>query len=1060
MKPIKLIISAFGPYAGTMPEIEFEQFEERGLFLISGDTGAGKTTIFDAICFALYGTTSGSYRDTKNLRSEYTADRVDSYVDFYFSHQGKDYHVYRQPQYERPKKRGSGTIVNPEKAVFYCGKDTPIEGIKEVNNAVKELLHIDDKQFKQIAMIAQGEFWALLNAKTDKRTEILRTIFMTNSYKNMEYKLKERMDRSYQKRKKAENSVIQYFRDVTAGEKSGFADELAQMQEKAEKSDSAWNIEEILNLVSQLIEEDEEQYTSLSENLAEEERVWNEKSKAFHTAETNNRFIKRLNELKEEKEVLNSKKEEMAKRFAFLQRKKEATYFVKPLYDRWTLKRGDIKKTKDGILEKEAEEKQAKKEEAATKETLEAALKRESEADEKRSLITRIDSDKEKYSHREKLWEEIAVLKEAAGCFVRREEELTQAETELKDKIDLLNKKISELQDVPVELERAKAAEKQTNNLKEDIDKIIESDIPAFDSKKEDFVLKQKAFKEARERYEAVRDKRQQAEIVLENCRAGILAKTLEEGKACPVCGSKQHPQPAILPAESISEEQYKKIAEQEEAARKEKEDALRDVGSVKASMEGLEQKLAENISRCLNDTLYKVSSDGKTLDELRNRIAQEQNAIEQMIKDITNRISELDEKCQELETAKEACEKAIGQETEKLNGDKRKFEEEKRKNEKSLAEKEASLLPLKNLPYENLEQAQAARNNAEENLQAIIEAIENARENKKKAEKNLAGIQSAIATSRRTLEENEEEGAELYKEYSTILADKKFADEEDFLDHITGEEEISTEETAIETYHTAVKSNEEQLQKAKIDADGKIMVDIETVQSEFEAQEEKVKNLRELTNAISSRMAENKKKRDNMIGLREELESHHKEYTIAVKLYNLVKGTTGKGKITLEQYVQAAGFDGIIRAANRRLLPMSDGQYELFRQENSLGIQSNTFLDLEVLDNFTGHRRPVGNLSGGESFKASLSLALGLSDTVSSRLGGIQMEALFVDEGFGTLDRKSIENAMDILLNLSESGKLIGIISHREELKENILQQIRVHKTKKGSQISVDTGM
>ena len=172
--------------------------------------------------------------------------------------------------------------------------------------------------------------------------------------------------------------------------------------------------------------------------------------------------------------------------------------------------------------------------------------------------------------------------------------------------------------------------------------------------------------------------------------------------------------------------------------------------------------------------------------------------------------------------------------------------------------------------------------------------------------------------------------------------------------------------------------------------------------------------------------------------------------------MYNLVKGMTGNGKITLEQYIQAAGFDGIIAAANRRLLPMSDGQYELYRQD-TVGKKSNNFLDLEVLDNYTGHRRPVGNLSGGESFKASLSLALGLSDTVSSNLGGIQMDALFVDEGFGTLDRRSMDNALDCLMGLSDANKLVGIISHREELMENIPQQIKVKKTKDGSRITIE---
>ena len=216
---------------------------------------------------------------------------------------------------------------------------------------------------------------------------------------------------------------------------------------------------------------------------------------------------------------------------------------------------------------------------------------------------------------------------------------------------------------------------------------------------------------------------------------------------------------------------------------------------------------------------------------------------------------------------------------------------------------------------------------------------------------------------------------------------------------------------------------------------------------------------IRSTVNSTQHRIDMNSEKQSNIIFKRGDLEKSDREYTICKRLYDLVKGSTSKGKITLEQYIQAAGFDGIIAAANRRLLPMSDGQYELYRQESSIGKKSNNFLDLEVLDKYTGHRRPVGSLSGGESFKASLSLALGLSDTVSSNLGGIQMDALFVDEGFGTLDHKSMDSAMDALVNLSGSNKLVGIISHREELMESIPQQIKVKKSKEGSQITVEAG-
>ena len=237
-------------------------------------------------------------------------------------------------------------------------------------------------------------------------------------------------------------------------------------------------------------------------------------------------------------------------------------------------------------------------------------------------------------------------------------------------------------------------------------------------------------------------------------------------------------------------------------------------------------------------------------------------------------------------------------------------------------------------------------------------------------------------------------------------------------------------------------------------------MIDMDTLQKTFAEQKTYVDSNRAMVNLLQNRIHTNEEKQGKISAQRAEFESAQKEYAIARRLYDLVKGTTGNGKITLEQYIQAAGFDSIIAAANRRLLPMSDGQYELYRQEDSLGKQSNHFLDLVVLDNYTGHRRPVGNLSGGESFKASLSLALGLSDTVSMHQGGVQMDALFIDEGFGTLDRRSIDNAMDILVNLSSANKLVGVISHREELKTSIPQQIKVEKLRDGSRITVDTGV
>lgn len=279
-------------------------------------------------------------------------------------------------------------------------------------------------------------------------------------------------------------------------------------------------------------------------------------------------------------------------------------------------------------------------------------------------------------------------------------------------------------------------------------------------------------------------------------------------------------------------------------------------------------------------------------------------------------------------------------------------------------------------------------------------------------------------------------------------------------LGSVLTESEITEADQEINNYKQEVITNKKQLQDAQKDAEGREVIDVISLKEKCDLQQDEVDKKRDAVNTIKNRLKGNEDRLVKIASQEKELEAARKENGICTRLYNLVKGTTGNGKITLEQYIQAAGFDGIIAAANRRLLPMSDGQYELYRQEDSLGKRSNTFLDLEVLDNSTGHRRPVGNLSGGESFKASLSLALGLSDTVSLNLGGIQMDALFVDEGFGTLDRRSIESAMDILVNLSGKSKLVGIISHREELMENIPQQIRVKKTKDGSKLTIETGL
>lgn len=321
MKPVKLIMSAFGPYAGRVPDIDFAQFEEKGLFLISGDTGAGKTTIFDAICFALFGTTSGTYRDTANLRSEYAREGTQSYVDFYFSHQNRQFHIWRSPSYVRRKKKNAqkgAFITEKEKAVFYAEGEAPIEGIKEVKNAVARLLHINEKQFMQLAMISQGQFWKLLNAKTEERTQILRTIFMTEGYKRIELILKDRMGNGWGKKETAEKSIVQYFSDVKADAQDEEAAKLEELQAFAKTSGGAWNLEQMMEITDQVIAADTRRQAQIETELEKAEGDLKEKQNHLATARQNNQFLERVQKLEQESADLREQEEEIREQEALL----------------------------------------------------------------------------------------------------------------------------------------------------------------------------------------------------------------------------------------------------------------------------------------------------------------------------------------------------------------------------------------------------------------------------------------------------------------------------------------------------------------------------------------------------------------------------------------------------------------------------------------------------------------------------------------------------------------------------------------------------------------------
>lgn len=1060
MKPIKLIISAFGPYAGVLPPIEFDAFEEKGLFLISGDTGAGKTTIFDAICFALYGTTSGTYRDTKNLRSEYAKDSAESYVDFYFSHQGRKFHIWRQPSYERPKKRGLGMMSEDEKAILYEEGQAPIEGLTKVNNAVKELLHIDEKQFKQIVMIAQGEFWNLLNAKTDQRTEILRTIFLTNGYKNIEYKLKDRMNASCRIKDNAENSIIQHFEDVSANEEHALFDELEGLKIKAGQSKSAWNLDEILDVIERLISSDRERLACMKEALEKAEAELKKHNEELALAETNNSFIEKREKLEKEKERLEKRKTEMDGVILLLDKQKKATRNVHPSYSAWANKCGEVSLTQKQIQTAELNLEKAREAAEQAKGIFDNAKKLEPEVDQLKQMISRIDDEKEQYQQKEELEKRLKELKKLDENINTEEADLKEDEKSLKEKIKALTETVKELKDKPTELADAKKEGEKLGKLLADLDRVINIQLPEREKRKKALTKKQKTFLDTRGKYEEAKGRREEAEHILEDSRAGILAKKLVDGEKCPVCGSVHHPEPAVLKEASISEEDFKKLKEEESELQEKKSSANTKAENAKTLLEEFEGQLRITILDCIETSIPDMDMLGVSLEELIKAVKEAKVQVQARSEENTEKCNSLEADCRKLKKAEKNLETAQGDETEKLHSKKEKLNENKLKINKELTEKDATLKTLKKLNFPDWETAKKEREQAETKKNKILEDIANAEKEKKEADDKVTAVQSEQKILNSNLKQQTEDEEALKEKLDKEVGANGFSSIEGMLKCVVSEEDIASSDKVMNEYHQAVATNKKQLLDAESDAEGKKVIDIEALKAICDKQKANVDLIRKNCHNSENRIHMNEEKQKSILNRREEFEKACKENAICQRLYNLVKGTTGNGKITLEQYIQAAGFDGIIAAANRRLLPMSDGQYELFRQEDSLGKKTSNFLDLEVLDNYTGHRRPVGNLSGGESFKASLSLALGLSDTVSSNLGGVQMDALFVDEGFGTLDRKSIDSAMEILINLTGSNKLVGIISHREELMENIPQQIKVRKTKDGSQIAVECGL
>lgn len=1081
MKPTKLVMQAFGAYA-EQTEIDFTQFEEKGLFLICGDTGAGKTTIFDAISYALYGEASGSYRDTKNLKSEYVDKKVESFVDFYFTHQGKDYHVCRKPSFKYTNRNGKPD-EQAEKVTFYQPDGTTLEGAKNVDGtkekpgAIPQLLNMDAGQFMQVAMIAQGEFWKLLNAKTNERTEILRTIFQTDAYKKLELKLKNRMDVSFAARKEREQSISQSFREVkvepaeiSEGISGILAEDLAEdseeqprsvvqricdLQEKLQDSKAVWNIEEMLTLLQAVIGEDTEKAKQKETVLAQAEEELQKLQGTLVSAKDNNAILERYARTKEEQEVLESQKGLFEERRIQLDRTKQATYKVKPEYDAWSAKEHEWERTKqlitDGAQTLADCQTRAGMADAKVKET--EALRPEAEQCQK--IVDKVREEEPRYKEREMLQHELGQIQLQLATQEQQEAALVTAEQMLQKRIGELQEQQAVWKEEPQQLAQAQAAHDKLLDSQKKTESIAKNLIPAWRRKQQELEEAQREYRKNQDAYESAKEAFTHADRLYRANLVGILASDLAEGDPCPVCGATHHEKLATLVEASVTAEQCKELKAVEEKKLDAFNQATASASSLRAVVQAKELQLKEQIRGCMTPAFI---GGVEALEELLVIFERQRAKLVDTVAQSREQMDTLQQNCEKLREVEAMLARAQGTEMARLAEQRKSLVEERQSLIAKQAASQATLAALQTLSYPDWEAAMQAGNHALARVTEIQTALDTAAKEKKSADEAVARVQASIATQKQALEQQKSDAQMLKQRLNEKLTACQFASVEEMQAQVATDAEIHAEETKLADYDkkvTEVAARLSQLEQEQ-DARHRTLVDLEQLQQEHTSKRVQVETLRTALQAITFRIQNNCEKQQNIRAQQVAYEKAKKENDTSYRLYTLVSGQTRNGKITFEQYIQAAGFDSILQAANRHLIPMSDNQFQLYRQTNAVGKQTNTFLDLEVLDISTGKRRPVGNLSGGESFKASLSLALGLSDTIAENRGGIQMDALFVDEGFGTLDSKSLEETKDALLSMSGENKLVGIISHRDELMD-IPQKLRVTKGRGGSRIQME---
>ncbi|SDD50784.1 exonuclease SbcC [Terribacillus halophilus] len=1028
MRAITLQMTAFGPYHKAQT-IDFRELGAESIFLITGPTGAGKTTIFDAICYSLYGRASGSDRDQDSLRSHFAEPGETTEVRYRFALRGTEYEIIRYPKQQKKKERGEGFTDDPARAEFYEWKDGEkvliSSRVKEVNEAIEEKIGLDYEQFRKMIMIPQGEFRKLISENSKEREEILQRIFRTYFYERMTEALKDEAKQLKEKLQQTEWKEQQQISKIEwRTQAPAESDSVPETMQKLQLE---------LEAITASIKEGEQELVKHKKNWQERQQQYYEAKQLLDTFKQLEQALVQKEQLEQKSPAIEQKKQqlvnmEQASRLLPYERQLAAR---KQEWQRQTKALQETKERKDLIEKqyitikssytkaKEQEPKRLKRQEQLQlekqqleqwkeyeKRKLELVRIQKTLEDKQQRLLKLHDAHADKKTKQSKLEQDLSGEAALIQAFFEEQGTYEKLERQLEEAVRL---KESFLQ-----LQEMRTVYQQTKQLL--LDK--ENDV-------------------RRLREEIAKMEEAQAAH-----HAAHLAGQLAEGEPCPVCGSSVHPSPAKITAHIQSFELLKQKRMMLDEAQRAYDEVQKRYVEAKSNGQAIRQVTDELYRNITGETSF----DHTELEQLKTRIQTERDKTAASLRTKQAERKQFEQKKQMLDQLKQTLvqeEKAA----EELQVELRKLEETYHR-----AEAEVSY-QRKQLPEVLQDHAEWEQKIKQE--EAAIEAAFRKWEELQHQYEEISRSKEQIAAA---LESTDKFTADLEQSYQqeeqTFLAklgEAGFANTEAYRLAKGTEQEIKILQKEVDWYAQQRISVAEQIETLRKQTDQREKPELVVFEQAVTEAEQLVEAKNSSLNAAKSYASHHENIMASLSQLQEEAADQKAQYYDIGELANLAKGDNGL-RLSFERYVLTSFLDEIILQANIRLEEMTDHRYQLKRSGQIAKRGAQSGLDLEVVDHHTGQERPVKTLSGGEGFKAALSLALGMSDVVQAHAGGVELETLFIDEGFGTLDEVSLEQAIDSLKGLQASNRVLGIISHVPQLKEEIHTKLQIDTSPKGS--------